>query len=387
MALPPPNLENSSYSLIDNDLLVHSPGRINLIGEHLDYNGGFVLPAAIDKRIELFFKKNQSATYTFYSAELNKGFSITADEVAPRPAIWENFIVGIMDQYLELGFGKLEGFDCFIKSNLPVGAGLSSSAALLCGLAKGISDLFLLNLSDKELILMAQRAEHKYVGTNCGIMDQFAVMKGVKNGLIFLNCKTSDYEIVEADFDPYQIVLLNSNVSHSLAGSEYNTRRAQSERALGAINAVFPGYEFLADVPKTILLKNRTAMNPILYKRARFVVEENNRVKNAVRKIRKGDIKAFGKLMYGSHEGMRKLYEISCPELDFLVSCARSSEHVAGARMMGGGFGGCTINLVEKQHTAAFIAETCRAYQQAFNRELIPIKVSVSTGARSTHLK
>ncbi len=373
--------------MIDSDLLVRSPGRINLIGEHLDYNGGYVLPAAIDKRIELSFKKNQSAGYTFYSAELNKGFSITAEEVAPRTTIWENFIVGIIDQYLELGYGKLEGFDCFIKSNLPVGAGLSSSAALMCGLAKGINDLFSLKLSDTELILMAQRAEHKYVGTNCGIMDQFAVMKGVKNGLIFLNCKTIAYEIVEADFDPYQIVLLNSNVSHSLAGSEYNTRREQSERALGAINAVFPGYDFLADVPKAILLKNRAAMDPILFKRARFVVEENQRVQKAVRKIKNGDIIAFGKLMYGSHKGMRELYEISCPELDFLVSCARSAEHVAGARMMGGGFGGCTINLVEKQHAGAFIGETSRAYLEAFNRQLTPIRVSISAGASSNSLK
>jgi galactokinase len=365
-----------------SDLVIQSPGRINLIGEHIDYNGGYVLPAAIDKRIDLYFKKNHTEVYTFYSEEIHGGFSTTLAEIAPRPTLWENFVVGVIDQFRALGYDTLEGFDCIIRSKLPIGSGVSSSAALLCGLAKGINELFSLGLSDTEMILLAQRAEHKFVGTNCGIMDQFAVIKGIKNSLIFLNCKTMDHAIVEADFDPYEIVLLNTNVSHSLAGSEYNARRKQCEAALTIINETRPGFEFLADVPKTTLLEYRETMDPVLYKRARFVVEENLRVQKAVKKIRENKLEDFGKLMYASHKGLKDLYEVSCKELDFLVTYTQSKNYVAGARMMGGGFGGCTINLVKKQHTGAFIEEISRAYSEAFSRKLTPITVAISSGAK-----
>lgn len=376
---------NNFFSLSDksavSDLVIHSPGRINLIGEHIDYNGGFVLPAAIDKHIALYFKKNSSSVFNFYSENLGQGFSTTLLDLAPGSSSFENFVLGILDQFISLGHTSLEGFDCYIRSNLPIGAGVSSSAALMCGLAKGINELCSLQLSDVDLILLAQRAEHNYVGTNCGIMDQFAVIKGDKNGLLFLDCKTMDYEIIPVDFDLYDIVLLNTNVSHRLEDSEYNTRRKQCETALATINDLGNSFEYLTQVPKDILITCKDALDSILYNRALFVIEENTRVLIAVDKLKENALDDFGNLMYESHQGLKNLYEVSCPELDFLVAYTQRKTFISGARMMGGGFGGCTINLVMKQFTADFIEEISEAYYKKFNIPLTPEKVTINSGA------
>jgi len=363
------------------DLLILSPGRINLIGEHLDYNGGHVLPAAIDRHIALYFKKNSSKQFNFYSENLDRSFSTTLADLSPRTVLWENFVLGIIDQFVAMGHVPSEGFDCYIRSEIPIGAGISSSAALLCGLAKGINELFSLTVSDLELMLLAQRAEHKYVGTNCGVMDHFAVMKGVPNGLLFLNCQTLDHEIVPANFDPYEVVLLNTNVSHSLESSEYNSRRTECEQALSLITKSDPRYSFLADVPLSTHSKHKDSMDPTLYKRAAYVVEENNRVVKSVECIREHKLEAFGNLLYECHDGLQKLYEVSCPELDFLVAFAKTRKYVAGARMMGGGFGGCTINLVLKEHSEAFVKELSKAYYEAFQITLTPLLVNIGAGA------
>lgn len=376
---------NNFFRLSDksavSDLVIHSPGRINLIGEHIDYNGGVVLPAAIDKHITLYFKKNSSSVFNFYSENLGQGFSTTLLDLAPGSSSFENFVLGILDQFISLGHTSLEGFDCYISSNLPIGAGVSSSAALMCGLAKGINELCSIQLSDLDLILLAQRAEHNYVGTNCGIMDQFAVIKGDKNGLLFLDCKTMDHEIIPVDFDLYDIVLLNTNVSHRLEDSEYNTRRKQCETALATINDLGNSFEYLTQVPKDILITCKDALDPILYNRALFVIEENKRVLIAVDKLKENALDDFGNLMYESHQGLKNLYEVSCPELDFLVAYTQNKSYISGARMMGGGFGGCTINLVMKQFTADFIEEISIAYYKKFNIPLTPEKVTINGGA------
>jgi galactokinase len=365
----------------DHDLLIQSPGRINLIGEHIDYNGGHVLPAAIDRHIVLYFKKNSSKQFNFYSENLDRSFSTNLSDLLPRTTLWENFVLGIIEQFVAMGLAPTEGFDCYIRSKIPIGAGISSSAALLCGLAKGINELFSLAASDLELILLAQRAEHKYVGTHCGVMDHFAVIKGVPNGLLFLNCQTLNYEIVPANFHPYEIVLLNTNVSHSLESSEYNSRRTECEQALSLINKSNPLYSFLADVPISTLSKHKDSMDPILYKRAKYVLEENSRVLKSVECIREHKLEAFGELLYECHDGLQKLYEVSCTELDFLVAFAKTRKYVAGARMMGGGFGGCTINLVLKEHSGAFIKEISAAYSDAFQITLTPLLVNIGSGA------
>lgn len=377
---------NSFFTLSDkstaSDLVIHSPGRINLIGEHIDYNGGFVLPAAIDKHIALYFKKNSSSVFNFFSEDLGQGFSTTLLDLAPQSSSFENFVLGILDQFVTLGHSSFEGFDCYICSNLPIGAGVSSSAALMCGLAKGINELCSLQLSDEDLILLAQRAEHTYVGTNCGIMDQFAVIKGSKNGVLFLDCRTMEHEFVAVDFGHYDVVLLNTNVSHSLENSEYNTRRKECETALEIINDSNHSFEYLTQVPKDILISCKNTLDPMVYNRALFVVEENSRVLQAVNKLKVNALEDFGNLLYESHEGLKNLYEVSCPELDFLVEYTRSKDYIPGARMMGGGFGGCTINLILTQYRADFIKEISEAYVKKFNISLTPIVVTISSGAR-----
>ena len=364
----------------DFDLVVRSPGRINLIGEHIDYNGGHVLPAAIDLHICLQFKKTKGEKYNFFSEDLGKGFSASPGVLEPRDNVWENFVLGVLDQFETMKAPVHGGFDCLIRSNLPIGSGVSSSAALMCGLAKGIDALYSIGLSDEEIVLLAQRAEHKYAGTNCGVMDQFAVMKGVKDGLLFLDCNTLDYSIIKANFDPYELLLLNSNVSHSLAGTEYNKRRAECEEAMTVIREVYPEYTNLATVQKAVLMRFRSKMDPVLYKRARFVVEEDFRVRKAVKRIRKKQFTDFGNLMYASHEGLRNLYEVSCPEIDFLVDFTKGDKRVIGSRMMGGGFGGCTLNLVEKKHRKQFCKTISKAYMAEFGKELLPIPVTPGTG-------
>jgi galactokinase len=311
---------------------------------------------------------------------MGKAFSAELGSLQPRENLWENFILGVLNQFETMGTLSQNGFDCLISSNLPIGSGVSSSAALMCGLAKGIDVLYATGLSDEEIVLLAQRAEHQYAGTNCGVMDQFAVMKGVKDGLLFLDCNTLKYSVVKANFDPYELLLLNSNVSHNLAGTEYNRRRAECEEALAIIRQTYPEYSCLAEVPKAVLMRFRRKMDPKLYQRARFVVEEDFRVRKAVKRIRKKQFTEFGNLMYASHEGLSRLYEVSCPEIDFLVDFTKADKRVIGSRMMGGGFGGCTLNLIEKKYRAKFHKAISKAYMAEFGRELLPIPVSPGAG-------
>jgi len=212
--------ENLKY-----DIVIDSPGRINLIGEHIDYNGGYVLPAAMDKKITLSFRKNNTTTCEILSSNFKSSFTADLNNLVRSDVEWQNYILGVLFHANVLKPNAIQGFDCIIESNLPLGSGISSSAALECGIAKGINELFNLGLTDIEMIKLSRDAEHTFVGTKCGIMDQFAVVKGKKDHLILLNCETLKYELIEANFAPYIVVLLNTNVSHNLATSEYNVRR------------------------------------------------------------------------------------------------------------------------------------------------------------------
>ncbi|NJB71950.1 galactokinase [Saonia flava] len=359
---------------------VNSPGRINLIGEHIDYNGGLVLPAAINLRIRLSLKKNYTDTISVWSEDYKKGFKLNLKSIAPSNQQWENYIAGVLFLIDKVVPNKLEGFDCFITSKLPMGSGISSSAALECGIAKGVNALFNLDLSDEELIGIAQQAEHSFVGTNCGVMDQYAVIKGVENGFLLLNCNEHRHTIIPSNLGAHKIVLLNTNVSHNLSTSEYNLRRKECNLALKKIQEVYPEYLFLADVPKSVLLKFKTKMAVHLFKRATYVIEENHRVKKAAKALKKEALRNLGNLMYESHKGLKELYEVSCAELDFLVDFSKTSENVIGSRMMGGGFGGCTINLVHKDYASEFINTASKAYKQEFNIELTPTIVKIGNG-------
>ncbi|MFK2820418.1 galactokinase [Flavobacteriaceae sp. LMIT009] len=362
------------------DLIIASPGRINLIGEHIDYNGGYVLPAAIDKKINLRFKKNNINICKVHSKNFNTYFEIDLDNIKRSEVQWHNYILGVMYHIDKLKPKYLKGFDCEIESNLPLGSGMSSSAALECGFAKGLNELFNIGFTDIDLITLSRDAEHTFVGTKCGIMDQFAVVKGEKDHLLLLNCETLLHQLIPADFGDYKIILLNTNVSHNLASSEYNLRRDECNAVMETINKKYPQYKLLAQVPFEVLEEFRNALPEVNYNRAHYVISENRRTLAAVETLKLNNLKQFGALLYKSHEGLSKKYEVSCDELDFLVDYTKDIDYVIGSRMMGGGFGGCTINLVHKEYVYSFIKNISEVYKRQFDVELTSIDVGISKG-------
>lgn len=364
----------------DFDIKIKSPGRINLIGEHIDYNGGHVLPAAIDKKIVFQFKKNGTDKCSIYSKNFNSHFEIDLKNIERSEVQWCNYVLGVIFHINELKPNSVKGFDCEIESNLPLGLGISSSAALECGLAKGLNELFSIGLDDIQLIKLSKDAEHTFVGTKCGIMDQFAVVKGKKDHLLLLNCETLEHRLIKADFGNYNVLLLNSNVSHNLASSEYNVRRDECNIALEIIQTKHPEIELLAHATPEMIREFEKIMPTTIFNRALYVTQENSRTLNAVKALEQNQLQTFGELLYRSHRGLSKLYEVSCPELDFLVDFTSNMDEVIGSRMMGGGFGGCTINLVHKDSVYQFVSNISAAYKKKFHIDLSPIKVSISNG-------
>lgn len=362
------------------DLIVDSPGRINLIGEHTDYNLGYVLPTAIEKKITFKFKKNNSNKQcNFYSVGFNKGFTVQLDKIAPSTVEWENYILGVLNEILKRT-DKVRGFDCTIESKLPMGSGLSSSAALECGLAFGLNRLFGLSLSNMDIVKLSQRAEHTYVGTQCGIMDQFASVMSRQGHVILLDCQSLEHQQIPIQIAPYKMIMLNTKVSHNLASSEYNTRKKECEAGVQIIKERYPKVNSLRDVDMAMIQEYVNNMDPILYRRCSFIVKENQRVLEAKEALQKNDLKRFGELLYLAHEGISKDYEVSCPESDFLVDFTKKYETVLGARQTGGGFGGCTLNIVHKDMADQFIKEATAAYKEAFNIDLEAFEVKPSAG-------
>ncbi|NJW51329.1 galactokinase [Salinimicrobium sp. CDJ15-91] len=368
------------FENFSREFTVCAPGRINLIGEHTDYNNGFVLPTAIDKTIKLHFAANSSPyRCNIYSKTYNTSFSFDLRQVARSTHQWENYILGVISEIQKRGLYP-EGFDCIIESDLPVGAGISSSAALECGIAFGLNELFNLDLSREAIAELSRDAEHNYVGTKCGIMDQFASVLSKEGHLMLLDCQSLETVYVPAEFQDHKILLLNTMVSHSLATSEYNTRRQECEAAVTAINKKYPEVNSLRDVDLKRLQEMRTAFSHVEYKRAHFVISENNRVLEAVEAVKQGNLQKFGLLMYDSHSGLRDQYEVSCPELDFLVDFSAGFDAVKGARMMGGGFGGCTINLIQNHAVEEFVQLASEAYERRFKKSPEAIIVSPQKG-------
>lgn len=315
-----------------------APGRVNLIGEHLDYNGGMVMPAPLSMGTHLLIRKREDNEVHFFTDDY------TGDDT------WVRYPQSVLDQ-----IGKIPaGFDAFFSGDLPQGAGLSSSASIEVVTAKGIRDLFELKITDLEIAKLCQRAENIGVGVACGIMDQFASSLGKKDHAILLNCKDLSFEQISLTSDQYIFVIANTNFPRKLSGSEFNLRREQCEKALG-----FFTEKYLVDVPLKDLDK---ITDPILLKRARHVVSENERVKKGAEALKKHDFKTFGLLMNESHESLKKDYEVTNDALDTLVSLAQKEDYVLGARMTGAGFGGCTVNLIWKNSLEKFCQEIGSAY-------------------------
>ncbi len=360
-------------------LVVRSPGRVNIIGEHTDYNNGFVLPAAIDKAIYVAVAAREDDEVKLYSVAFNESFETSLLQMEPTKKGWPNYILGIADQLKMNGY-LLKGFDLVVDGDVPVGSGLSSSAAIECATVFALNEIFDLRISKLNMALMAQKAEHKFAGVRVGIMDMFASLYGKKDHVIKLDCQSLEFEYVPFKLEGYKILLLNTNVEHSLASSEYNTRRKQCEQGVEWITAHHKEVKSLRDATMEMLNQFVKPKDEIIYKRCKYVVEEKERLLSGCENLKNGDIEALGKKMFQTHDGLSKEYEVSCKELDFLVDEVRNNPDVLGARMMGGGFGGCTINIVKEEAIDDLIKEISAAYQKSMNKELTAYVAEIEDG-------
>ncbi len=360
-------------------LFVQSPGRINLIGEHTDYNQGFVLPAAIDKAIYLAIGKRADKEVHLIAADLADSFSVALNNLNFSEKTWSNYLIGVVDQLQKNGY-QLGGFNAVLAGDVPLGAGLSSSAAVECATVFALNELFELGLSKIEMVRLAQKAENEFVGVKCGIMDQFASMFGKTDAVIQLDCQSLGYNYMPFNQEGIKIVLLDTRVKHSLASTEYNLRREECEAGVKIIQEKYPAVASLRNATMQMLQECLINTDQKIIDRCSFVVAEIKRLQDACKDLEAGDLKAFGKKMYETHDGLSKLYEVSCAELDFLADFAKTEASVLGARMMGGGFGGCTINLVEENAVEAFVLAAGNAFQKAFGTEMKPYIVSIGNG-------
>jgi galactokinase len=332
----------------DQAIITRSPGRINLIGEHTDYNLGYVLPAAIDKAAYIAMGTRNDRQVQLYAAELNETYTCSLDALHAPVFHWAAYLLGVADELQKQGH-TISGFNAVLSSTVPVGAGMSSSAAIECATIFALNHINQLGLSRLDMVKLAQQAENNFVGVKCGIMDMFASMMGQKNQVIQLDCRSLHYQYFPLQLGEYKIVLFDTQVKHSLAGGEYNQRRQQCEEGVRILQQVYPAVKSLRDADSGMIenyLKNNAPQ--VVYHRCKYIVEENQRLQTGCQLLLQHDINGFGKQMYGSHEGLSKLYEVSCTELDLLAGWAKSEPAIAGARMMGGGFGGCTINLIKE---------------------------------------
>jgi galactokinase len=361
-------------------LLVRSPGRINLIGEHTDYNSGFVMPAAIDRQIVIAIQWVDGTDAILYSVKHDE--TVHFDMADPRQVqspFWSNYLLGVARQFVDRGY-PLKPFACIIDGDIPTGAGLSSSAALECGFAFALNYLHDHGLPRQELIYMAQWAEHHFVGVKCGIMDQFASMMGCKGKAFVLDCRSLTHTYFPMDLKVYSLVLCDTMVKHSLASTAYNTRRTECEQGVALLQQYYPEIDSLRDVTIGMLEEHQHEFTDEVYARCTYVVSENIRVLAAADDLKRGDLEAFGEKMYATHDGLSTQYAVSCAELDFLVDRAKIFDGVLGARMMGGGFGGCTLNIVHRDKVNDFLATVGDAYRDRFKHDMDSYIVAIEQG-------
>lgn len=374
-------IKDKFNSLFGNELRVYtSPGRVNLIGEHTDYNGGYVFPGAIDKGIYAAINPNGTDKIRAYSIDYHaiSEFGMREEDAPKEP--WARYIFGVIREMQKRGH-KPKGFDTVFAGDVPLGAGMSSSAALESTFAFALNDIYNLGIDKFELARIGQSTEHNYCGVKCGIMDQFASIFGKKGHLMRLNCATMEFEYFPFDPKGFKVVLLDTVVKHELASSAYNKRRESCENACAHIAAKYPEVKYLSDATIQMLDEVENDISQEDYMRAKYVIGEKQRVLDVCEALEKSDYVTVGDRMYGTHHGMSKEYEVSCDELDFLNEIAKECG-VTGSRVMGGGFGGCTINLVKEELYDKFITTAKEKFNKKFGHEPKVYDVVISDGAR-----
>ena len=365
----------------EEGILYASAGRINLIGEHTDYNGGYVFPGAINFGIMAAIKPNGTDTVKLFAINRDEYVEFDLKEESLPEQHWPRYVFGVCREIIKRG-GTVKGFNAVFAGDVPIGAGLSSSAALESTFAYALNDLFNDNKIDKfELAKIGQSTEHNYCGVKCGIMDQFASLFGKEGSLIRLNCKTGEYKYFPFHPQGYKLVLIDTCVKHSLADSAYNKRRESCERAAAAIRKNHPEVEFLSDAKRVWLDEVREEITEEDFLRAEYVIGEVQRVLDVCDALERDDYETVGEMMYQTHFGLSRLYEVSCEELDFLNKLARKLD-VTGSRVMGGGFGGCTINLVKEELHDRFVETAVEKFTEKFGHAPKVYEVVISNGAR-----
>ena len=366
-----------------NPLLVASPGRINLIGEHTDYNEGYVFPAAIDKYIIGAFSKSDGDYSHIYSMDMNEETNVDLNNLKKQePGSWKNYVFGIFDELHKRGL-RLGNVNLVFGGDIPPGAGLSSSAALENCIVFGLNELFKLGLTKDEMVQISMLAEHNFAGVKCGIMDQFASMIGISDHAMFLDCRDLSYSQILIHAEDYQLILINSNVKHQLADSVYNKRKEECYEGLTIMQNDLPQVNSLRDISLDQLNNMKDKIPEVIFRRCQYIIEENERVEASKTAIKNKKWEIFGQLLYASHHGLQYLYEVSCNELDFLVEQAKEHPDVFGSRMMGGGFGGCTLNLIKKDKATEFIDQVAQKYLVEFGTAIDVYQVNISNG---THI-
>jgi galactokinase len=359
-------------------LVVRSPGRVNIIGEHLDYNEGFVLPAAIDKAIYVAIGKRTDDIVHLYAIDFKESIEVKIADIKPTDS-WATYVLGVVDQLIKRGH-SISGFNLVLDGDVPLGAGLSSSAAVECATVFALNEMFDLKIDKIEMVRIAQKAEQTFSGVMCGIMDMFASMFGKNGQVIKLDCRSLEYQYKPFNLDGYKIVLFNTNVKHALCSSAYNERRQQCEQGLTWIKAHHPQVNSLRDATLEMLLQHVATKDALVFMRCKYVVEEIQRLLSGCDDLEKGDMNALGKKMFATHDGLSKMYEVSCKELDWLADAVKNNAAVLGARMMGGGFGGCTINLVKDEAIDELVEKISIGYKQSMQLELAAYVATIENG-------
>jgi galactokinase len=348
-------------------VLVRAPGRINLIGEHTDYNEGWVMPAAIDKEFVFALAPNNTGVTQAIAYDKNETRTFSFSEIAPGHG-WIHYLMGVQHGFRQIGI-PFQGMNVVFGGTIPDGAGLSSSAALCCGFGFAISEALQLHIAGLGLAKIAQYAEHQFAGVMCGLMDQYASLHGKAGHALKLDCRTLTHEYVPWQPEGLQLVLVDTKVKHALAATAYNDRRAACEQAVRALRAFYPQVESLRDVTEVMLMQRQDELGADVFVKARFVVQENKRLQAAAQCLQESDYIGFGKLLNQAHWALSQGYEVSCEELDFLVKLAEEERGVVGARMVGGGFGGCTLNLIHSDRVDYFRGWVFEKYLAQFEKE------------------